>query len=61
MCKFKIIIFTDETNLFISGNDINEINCAINTDMNKVYNWFSANKLALNFEEEKKMLYAVQT
>lgn len=54
------IIFADYTNLFISGNDINEINWAINTEMNKVQNWFVANKVVLNYE---KICYnhAVQT
>ena len=55
--KLFSIIFADDTNLFISGSDINEINCAINSEMSKVYNWFSANKLVLNLDKTCYMLF----
>ena len=34
------IIFADDTNLFISGNDTDIINREIDCEMNKIYNWF---------------------
>lgn len=51
------IIFADDTNLFISGNDIDEMNREINSEMSKVYNWFSANKLVLNLEKTCYMIF----
>lgn len=42
------IIFADDTNLFISGNDIDEMNREINSEMSKVYNWFSVSFQQIN-------------
>ena len=51
------ILFADDTNLFISGNNADEINSAINIEMNKVYIWFNANKLVLNLDKTCYMIF----
>ena len=52
------IMFADDTNLFISGNNTDIINREINCEMNKIYNnWFTANKLVLNPDKTCYMLF----
>ena len=51
------IIFADDTNLFISGKNADLMNREINCEMNKIYNWFIANKLVLNLDKTCYMLF----
>ena len=51
------IMFADDTNHFISGNNTDIINREINCEMNKIYNWFTANKLGLNLDKTCYMLF----
>ena len=45
------IIFADDINLFISGNNTDIINREINYEMNKIYSCFTANELVLNLDK----------
>ena len=47
----------NDTNHFISGNNTDIINREINCEMNKIYNWFTANKLGLNLDKTCYMLF----
>ena len=44
---------TDETNLFFSHSDINDLFEKINKELTNVSNWFNANKLSLNVKKTK--------
>jgi hypothetical protein len=52
-CNFqgKLRLFADDTNIFFSGNDINDITNTANTSLEILFNWFSANKLTINIEK----------
>ena len=44
----KILSFADDTSLYLSDNDLENLNHDANTEINNLYNWFCANKLSLN-------------
>ena len=44
----KPILFADDTNLFYSGKDIDELCSLISKELEKLCIWFQVNKLSLN-------------
>ena len=50
-------MFPDDTNLFISDSNIENIFETINEELRKVANWFKANKLSLNISKTKYSLF----
>ena len=44
-------MFADDTNLFISGKDLSALTQTINTELNIITTWFSANLLSLNVKK----------
>jgi len=51
------IIFADDTNLFFSSKDLIKLTAVVNTELNKLSIWFSANKLSLNVKKTNFMLF----
>ena len=49
----NLIMFVDDTNLFISHSDINILIEKMNKKLTNVSNWFNANKLSLNVKKTK--------
>ena len=43
-----LIMFADDTNLFIQGTDPNEMELELTNEIAKLTNWLKANKLSLN-------------
>ena len=50
-------MFTDDTNLFISDSNIENLFETMNEELRKVANWFKANKLSLNISKIKYSLF----
>ena len=48
---FDCILFADDTNLFCSDNDINDLCGIINVELDKLNTWFSVNKLSLSIQK----------
>jgi hypothetical protein len=48
----KFIMFADDTNIFISGKNLDEIVPLINKELCKVNSWFCANLLSLNVKKD---------
>ena len=46
-------MFTDDTNLFFSNCDIPVLFATVNSELNKINQWFLANKLSLNVTKTK--------
>ena len=46
--KLNILSFADDTTVYTSGRDINEVISSTNIELDKLYKWFCANKLQLN-------------
>ena len=42
-----MILFADDTNIFVSGPNINELCLSMNTELSKLSQWFKLNKLSL--------------
>ena len=54
---FKYILFTDDTNIFRSGNDIKLLSKEVNHELIALSQWFSINKLLINVEKTQCMLF----
>ena len=46
-----IKFFADDTNLFVSGQSIDEVTAIANMCISKLNTWFLANKLSLNLDK----------
>ena len=55
--KLNSIMFADDTNLFLSSNDIKTLFQDMNTELKAVNDWFNANKLSLNVDKTKYTLF----
>ena len=51
------LLFADDTNVFVSGKNLNELIININRKLTNVNMWFRANKLSLNIEKTNFMLF----
>ena len=49
--KLETVMFADDTNLFLSSDNIPTLFNDMNNELNKVNNWFQANKLSLNVKK----------
>ena len=49
-------MFADDTNLFISGINVDDLFSDMNCELNKISLWFKAKKLSLNFTVTKYSL-----
>ena len=49
-------LFADDTNLTASGESLNDIEMAVNSDLGNLRNWLMANKLSLNVAKTEFML-----
>ena len=55
--KLKNIMFADDTNLFLTGKSINEVENEMNSELAKVNIWFQANLLSLNVKKTSYMIF----
>ena len=51
------ILFADDTNLFCSGKDINELECNINAELVNVQEWLTLNQLTLNIKKSNYIIF----
>ena len=51
------ILYADDSNLLISGNDIINTCAILNNELDKVNQWFLANKLKLNVDKTSCMIF----
>ena len=49
-------MYTDDTSLLFSSNDLNELMSQVNREISKVLRWFNANKLMVNEGKTKYMI-----
>ena len=52
------IMYADDSSLFFSGEDGNDLIQLANTELLKIYQWLNANKLSLNVKKSKYMLFS---
>ena len=51
------ILFADDTNMFRTGTDLNDLCNALNDDLSKIQEWLRANKLSLNVKKTHYMIF----
>ena len=44
-------LFADDTNLFLSDNNVQSLEFKLNIELEKVSHWLSANKMSLNIKK----------
>ena len=54
----KIIMLADDTNLFFSSKSYVDLNKTVNSELEKLYCWLSANKLTLNTNKTKYITFS---
>ena len=52
------ILYADDTNLFMSGKNIDTLIMNINTELCKLVQWLNVNKLSLNIEKTHYMIFS---
>ena len=53
----KSILFADDTNLFLVGDDLKEVGETMAFELDKMSRWFQANKLSLNVSKTNFMIF----
>ena len=56
--KCFLMLFADDSNLFYSGHDINDLTNSINEEMQSVLYWLEVNKLSLNVSKTHYMIFS---
>ena len=46
-------LFADDTNCFLSGNDLSSLERLAETELNKPQTWINANNLKINYDPKK--------
>ena len=54
------ILFADETNVSLSGNNADELIKIMNNELTKIVDWFDCNKLSLNITKTHYILFRSQ-
>jgi hypothetical protein len=54
------ILFADDSNLFISGPDLNTLETQLNIEMPKLVQWLRANRLSLNIKKTHLMIFGLK-
>ena len=53
----KTVLFADDTNVFLSGKDMNPLIDTLQLEFKKLYDWLLANKLTLNIAKTHFMIF----
>ena len=51
------ILFADDTNVFVSGRDINHMMNTMNIELKKIWSWLNTNKLSLNINKTHYVIF----
>ena len=57
----KLILFADDTSLFFSGKDLNELIRIVNQELSVIVTWFKSNKLSLNLKKPNVLFFVPKT
>lgn len=53
----KLILFADDTNIFYSNDNYNELINTVNDELSKIKEWMDRHKLSLNISKTKAMIF----
>ena len=54
----NLLSFADDTTVYCSGHNSNEIRNTVNNELNNIFKWLCANKLQLNINKSKFMVFS---
>ena len=61
VCKCTMpLFFADDTNLYINGSNINELESLINSELAEIAKWLKVNKLSLNINKTHYMIFTTK-
>jgi len=52
-----LILFADDTNIFVADHDLNNLICNINYELQLISEWFQVNKLSLNVNKTNLVFF----
>ena len=55
--KTFIVLFADDSNIFVQGNNLDDMVDILNSELAIINNWLRANKLSLNVDKTFYMLF----
>jgi hypothetical protein len=55
--KCTSLLFADDTNIFMSGKNLNDLIKNMNNEISKIVKWLNINKLSLNIEKTNYMIF----
>ena len=56
---FQFVMFADDTNLFASHSNLDELLKIVNQEIAKISNWLKINKLSLNVEKKHSIFFII--
>ena len=59
--KGNFITFAEDTKVIYAGKNLNDLTISVNKELDKIYNWLSANKLFLNINKTKYLIFHTQS
>ena len=58
--QLRFVHFADDTTVFASDSDINNVHASVNRELVEVDNWFKTNRLSLNVNKTSYMIISNQ-
>ncbi len=55
--KVFSILFADDTNIFLSDNNLKEMTETFNVELTKIHKWLQVNKLSINIDKTNYMIF----
>ena len=56
----KCVMYADDTTLLLNSSDPTTLQNDLNSNLDKIADWFKANKLTLNIKKTKLMLFGTK-
>ncbi len=53
----KSFLFADDTTCLASGKNLSDLFCFVNTELQKIANWYCSNRLAINISKTKYIIF----
>ncbi len=50
-------MFADDTNIFLSGNNLKEMTETVNVELAKIHKWLQVNKFSINIDKTNYMIF----
>ena len=51
------MVYADDTSVLLSGDDLKDLTCLLNKELELLFNWLKSNKLSLNTQNTFYMLF----